>query len=116
MTVEVRYYCPRCGAIATLDRDPYLADKSVTPFPLEGWTYAEPAADFEDADGVRLLCGEHTDENESDEGGCDESFYLNFVRFEEGQEVETVPEREYVTIGVDEQPPSPTGPDGPWSP
>jgi hypothetical protein len=95
VTVDVRYYCPRCGAIATLERDAYLADKSVTPFPLEGWTYAAPDEAFEDADGVRLVCGEHTDE-----AGCDEPFYLNFVRFEDGQEVDTVPESEYVTLGL----------------
>lgn len=62
MTVPVRYDCPRCGAIATLDRDPYMADKSVTPVPLEGWTYAAPDEDGESADGGRLVCGEHTDE------------------------------------------------------
>jgi len=99
MTVSVRYYCPRCGAIATLERDAYLADKSVTPYPLEGWTYAAPEEGFEDADGVRLTCGEHTGRNDiggtgegvtavSDESGdadppCGEVFYLNFVRFED---------------------------------
>jgi len=116
MTVSVRYYCPRCGAIATLERDAYLADKSVTPYPLEGWTYAAPEEGFEDADGVRLTCGEHTGRNDiggtgegvtavSDESGdadppCGEVFYLNFVRFEDGEEVETVPESERVRIGV----------------
>lgn len=106
MTVPVRYYCPRCGAIATLQRDPYLADKSVTPSPLEGWDYAPPEADVEDADGVRFVCGEHTDDE-----GCGEPFYLNFVRFENGREVQAVPESEYVTLNVES---GPSGPNWPW--
>lgn len=58
--VAVSYYCPRCGAVAELDRDAYLADKSVTPFPLAGWTYATPSDDYEadDWDGVALSCGD----------------------------------------------------------
>jgi hypothetical protein len=58
--VAVSYHCPRCGAVAELDRDAYLADRSVTPFPLEGWTYAAPSEDFEadEYDGVRFVCGD----------------------------------------------------------
>jgi len=108
VTVPVRYYCPRCEAVATLDRDPYLDDKSVTPFPLEGWDYASPDEDVEDADGVRLICGKHTDED-----GCGEPFYLNFVRFEDGREVETTLESEYVTLNLGEGPTGQSGPDGP---
>jgi len=111
MTVPVRYYCPRCGAIATLERDAYLADKSVTPYPLEGWEYATSEGSFEEADGVRLTCGEHTgrddvepaavaDEPEDVDAPCGEAFYLNFVRFEDGEEVEAAPESERVRIGV----------------
>ena len=106
MTVPVRYYCPRCGAIATLERDEAMADKSVTAYPAEGWRYADPEDDIEAADGVRLVCGEHTDE-----AGCDEPFYLNFVRFDEGVEIEPVPESEYVTINPGPRRPGPRGPD-----
>ena len=99
---EVRYYCPRCKAVATLDRDAYLADKSVTPTPLEGWEYAAPYEDFEDsaeqssadhssgrspredADGVEIVCGGPETESE----GCGEVYYLNFVKYEDGEEVE----------------------------
>jgi hypothetical protein len=34
--VEVTYYCPHCGAVTSLQRDGYLADKSVTAEPLDG--------------------------------------------------------------------------------
>ena len=112
---EVRYYCPRCGAIATLDREGYLADKSVTPYPLAGWEYADPGDDFEDAEGVRFVCGESEAAgvewtgvvSEADdverltlESPCGRDFYLSFVRFEAGEEVEPVPETEYVDIGL----------------
>lgn len=113
MTVPVRYACPRCGAVATLQREASLADKSVTPFPLEGWTYATPAEDFEAADGVRLICGEYTDEGEPDEDseagevGCGEPFYLSFVRFEDGRAVETEPESEYVELARGDSPDCP---------
>jgi hypothetical protein len=114
---EVRYYCPRCRAIATLDRDGYLADKCVTPYPLDGWEYAHAYEDFEDsaerssadhssgrrggetasngtvepsrgpredADGVEIVCGAEETEGE----GCGEVYYLSFVRYEDGEEVE----------------------------
>lgn len=103
--VSVRYHCPRCETIVTLERDAYLADKSVTPYPLEGWTYAGVDEDFEDADGVRIVCGE----GETDEAGCGEPYYLNFVRYEDGREVGVRPASEYVELAPD-RPRSP-GPD-----
>jgi hypothetical protein len=58
MTHPVRYYCPHCGAVVELDRDGYLSDKSVTPYPLVGWEYRDPDEAYDAADGVRLVCGE----------------------------------------------------------
>ncbi|MFB6219334.1 MAG: hypothetical protein ABEH77_09230 [Halobacteriaceae archaeon] len=104
----VRYYCPHCGTVVTLRREGYLADKSVTPYPLAGWAYAAPDEEFEDADGVRLRCGEGTPE--WDGAGCGESFYLNFVRFEEGEAVAARPESEHVELATGERPPGPGGP------
>ena len=59
MSYPVTYYCPHCGAYAELEREGYLADKSVTPYPLVGWTYVEPEEDYEaeGADGVVFTCG-----------------------------------------------------------
>ena len=82
--VTVRYTCPRCDAVVELDRDAYLADKSVTPEPLEGWEYAPAYEPFESADGVELVCGASETRGE----GCGRPFYLSFVRFEGGREVE----------------------------
>ena len=119
--VAVTYYCPRCGAVAELDRDPYMADKSVTPFPLEGWTYVGPGDDFESdsADGVQFVCGEgdvdwsHPPDVEREEPpGCGEPFYLNFVRFEDGEEVSGEPESEYVQLAEGGGPTGPRGPSG----
>jgi len=107
MTVSVRYYCPRCGTVVAIERDAYLADKSVTPYPLEGWEYAGPEEEFESADGVRFVCGEF----EGFEGdGCGEPFYLNFVRFEDGEEVEPAPAGELVEIAAGDRPSWPGGP------
>ncbi|MGB9965187.1 hypothetical protein [Halobacterium hubeiense] len=135
--VAVSYYCPRCGAVAELDRDPYLADKSVTPFPLEGWTYVSPGDDYESdaADGVKFVCGRDDadwshppDSDEDGEPGCGEPFYLNFVRYEDGEasktpqadgeavdgeEVSGQPESEYVQLAEGGAPSGPRGPDGP---
>ncbi|OYR85989.1 hypothetical protein DJ84_01150, partial [Halorubrum ezzemoulense] len=70
MSYPVTYYCPHCGTLVALDRGGYLADKSVTPYPLEGWTYVAPTEPFDgeedgesndtavEADGVRFVCGE----------------------------------------------------------
>ncbi|WP_240147522.1 MULTISPECIES: hypothetical protein [Halorussus] len=110
---EVRYYCPRCGAVAALDREGYLADKCVTPTPLDGWEYAAPYEDFEDsaerssadrssgrgprgeADGVEIVCGAA----ETDGEGCGEVFYLSFVKFEDGEEVDPA-DRSFVPPAV----------------
>jgi len=105
MTVPVRYHCPRCGTIVTLERSASLADKSVTPYPLEGWTYAAVGGDYDDADGVRIVCGE----GEADGDGCGEPYYLNFVRFEAGREQEPTPQGERVDL-------APDGPRGPRTP
>lgn len=137
MGFPVTYYCPRCGTLAELDRDGYLADKAVTPYPFEGWTYVEPTVPFEDdaADGVRFVCGasdgvvwdpdvgiESTDGDVDDEGdakgadgtvGCGESFYLSFVRYEDGREVDPRPETELVEIDPDPRSSGPRGPSGP---
>ncbi|MFC7186172.1 hypothetical protein [Halorubrum yunnanense] len=149
MSYPVTYYCPRCGTLVELERDGYLADKTVTPYPLEGWAYVAPAEPFEDADdvdGVRFVCGESdgvlwdprdglrgTDvggevddtgsgeaeggsDGEVDDGndpGCGEAFYLSFVRYEEGREVDPRDESELVEIDPDPRPSGPRGPSGP---
>jgi len=84
--VTVTYHCPQCGAVAALERDAYLADKCVTPEPLDGWEYL-PAYELdgdvdpqERADGVELVCGA----SETNGDGCGESYHLSFVRFEAG--------------------------------
>ena len=82
--VTVRYTCPRCDAVVELERDAYLADKSVTPDPLDGWEYAPAYEPFESADGVELVCGA----SETRVEGCGRPFYLSFVRFEDGREVD----------------------------
>jgi hypothetical protein len=118
VSYPVTYYCPHCGAYVELEREGYLSDKSVTPYPLEGWEYAAPDEEFESADGVRFVCGEDTavsrtlpkrvdagseasddDPGARDDAGCGEPFYLSFVRYEDGREVEPRPESEYVRIG-----------------
>ncbi|MEF8820171.1 MAG: hypothetical protein V5A31_11960 [Haloferacaceae archaeon] len=128
--VPVSYYCPRCGAVAELDREPYLADQSVTPYPLDGWTYVGPDEDYEagEAEGVRLVCGESEapglrftgDHSDADDVAaprsepCGEPFYLSFVRYEDGRRVEggqTV-DRETVEL-AGEGPRGPRGPPGP---
>ena len=95
--VTVSYHCPRCGAVAELRRGAYLKDKCVTPDPLDGWEYAdahEAAGDagdgdsngdpYADADGVVIVCGAA----ETDGDGCGEPYYLSFVRFEKGDEIQ----------------------------
>jgi hypothetical protein len=145
MSYPVTYYCPHCGTLVALERDGYLADKSVTPYPLEGWTYVPPTDPFDpdgeegddaataaDADGVRFVCGESAgvewdphdglrgtdvggDEpyREPDGVGCGEAFYLSFVRYEEGREVDPERESERVAIDPDPRPSGPRGPSGP---
>lgn len=110
MPFPVRYYCPRCETVVTLQRSAYLADKSVTPYPLEGWSYTGIDGDYDEADGIRIVCGE----GETDGDGCGEPFYVNFVRFEDGQEVQPALESERVQLAP-EGPPTPRTPDGPGS-
>jgi len=114
VSTPVRYYCPRCETVVALEREGYLADKSVTPYPLSGWTYVAPDDDVEAADGVRFVCGESAGV-EWDGEGCGEPFYLSFVRFVDGEEVEPVPEREYVSL-AGAGPRGPRGPRGPPGP
>ena len=83
--VEVTYYCPYCEALTSLERDAYLADKSVTKEPLPGYEYASTTDDLEAADGVEMVCLGNADD---DQDGCGRVFYLNFVKFEEGREVD----------------------------
>jgi len=159
MSYPVTYYCPHCGTLVALEREGYLADKSVTPYPLEGWTYADPtepfdadgsdeaeaesengaarddgAGDAADVDGVRFVCGESggvewdphdgvrgTDvggdepyrEPDADGVGCGEAFYLSFVRYDQGREVDPSAETELVEIDPDPRPNGPRGPTGP---
>jgi len=80
MTTPVTYHCPRCETVVELDREGYLADRSVTPFPVEGWEYAPADGAYEDADGVRFVCGDDGTTRDLDADGCGEPFYLSFVR------------------------------------
>ncbi|WP_423997776.1 hypothetical protein [Halorubrum trapanicum] len=152
MSYPVTYYCPHCGTLVAIEREGYLADKSVTPYPLEGWTYVAPTEPFDaeagegreddegadsdavDADGVRFVCGEsdgvdwdpHDGVRGTDVGGeepyrepdaegvgCGEPFYLSFVRYEEGREIDPRAESEPVEINPDPRPSGPRGPGGP---
>lgn len=82
MTYPVTYYCPHCGTVVELERDGYLADRSVTPHPLDGWTYVSIDEEYESeaADGVRFECGIDGSTHDSDAEGCGRPFYLSFVR------------------------------------
>lgn len=120
--VEVTYRCPHCGALADLEREGHLADKAVTPYPLEGWSYARPDEDYEEYDGIRFVCGREgpnvafRSARDGDDGtGCGEPFYLSFVRFEAGREVEPERPSEYVELAP-EGPRTPRGPSGPRGP
>ncbi|MFC6718470.1 hypothetical protein ACFQGT_00710 [Natrialbaceae archaeon GCM10025810] len=92
-TVTVRYTCPHCGAVVSLERRPDLADRSVTMAPQPGWEYATPDEDVESADGIAFRCGDDsvTDLEGNEIDGCGRPFYLNFVRFERGVELEPNP-------------------------
>lgn len=129
MGYPVTYHCPRCETIVEIEREGYLADKAVTPYPFEGWTYVDPGEPFEDdaADGVRFVCGEsdevvwnpHADGGKGSMAstpGCGEPFYLSFVRYEEGREIDPRAESEFVRIDPDPRPSGPKGPDGPDGP
>ncbi|KTG08703.1 hypothetical protein AUR64_18745 [Haloprofundus marisrubri] len=154
MSFTVTYYCPHCETLVELERDEYLADKAVTPYPLEGWEYATPEEAYEDADGVELVCGDSdapsvtfkpkgwipgeasgaddggggadsgdaaSDESDEDSQiGCGRAFYLSYVKYADGEELDPRRPSEFVDIGGDGRtgPRSPSGPSGPggfWS-
>jgi hypothetical protein len=108
MGYPVTYHCPECEAIVELERNGYLEDKSVTPYPLAGWTYVDAGGDddVESADGVRFVCGEDGTLRDEEAEGCGETFYLSYLRYEDGEAVEPVPESEFVEL---------SGTDGPAS-
>lgn len=82
MGYPVTYYCPHCETVVELEREGYLADKSVTPYPREGWNYVSVGEDYEgeSADGVKFHCGEDGSTRDPDADGCGQTFYLSFVR------------------------------------
>jgi hypothetical protein len=84
MTVPVRYTCPHCGSVVEIERDPQLRDKSVTPDPRPGWDYAAPWEDYEAAEGIEFVCGA----SETDGDGCGETFYLSFLQFDDGVQID----------------------------
>jgi hypothetical protein len=141
MSYPVTYYCPHCGAVVEVKREGYLADKSVTPYPLEGWSYTTPHdstnVSYDSADGIRFVCGEMPSECETEQtevgirwtgdrspaddvenpdmkSPCGRPFYLSFVRFEDGTEIEPKPDTDRVQIASDTV--GPSRPDGPPSP
>lgn len=113
--VEVTYHCPYCGAVTGVERNGYLRDKCVTREPLEGWEYADTTGDVEDADGIEFVClgtasdgvdanatdgdnatvagpgggtvGDGPDGPAVDRDGCGRTFYLNYLKYEDGEEV-----------------------------
>ena len=56
----------------------------MTADPLDGWEYAHAYDEFEDADGVEIVCGA----SETDGDGCGELYFLNFIRYENGKELD----------------------------
>lgn len=117
MGFPITYYCPHCEALVELEREGYLADKAVTPYPFEGWSYVAPDEPFEDeadVDGVEFTCGADGTLREG-ETGCGESFYLSFVKFENGREIDPRRPNERVEI-ADDGPSSPRDPSGPSGP
>jgi hypothetical protein len=112
-TVTVTYYCPHCEALAELERDAYLADKAVTPFPFEGWEYATPDEEYESAEGVRFVCGDDATLADEESEGCGKPFYLSFVKYDGGREVDPRRPAEYVDLSEGVGPRTPRGPSGP---
>ena len=114
--VWVTYHCPYCGAVTGVERDAYMNDKCVTREPLDDWTYADATDDVERADGIRFVCLGHgardpdgdapaadapersapeaaggeggANDPRPDEDGCGRTFYLNYVRYADGEEVD----------------------------
>jgi hypothetical protein len=82
VSYPVTYYCPHCETVAELQREGYLDDKSVTPYPRDGWSYVSVEEDYEaeSTDGVQFRCGEDGSSRDPDAGGCGRAFYLSFVR------------------------------------
>lgn len=119
MSFSVTYYCPHCEALVELEREGYLADKAVTPFPFEGWQYVTPDEPFEDrdaVDGVVFTCGEDGLLVDDVEAGCGKRFYLSFVRFENGEEIDPRKPSEHVELGERSTPTGPSEPIGPNDP
>jgi len=104
--VEVTYHCPYCGAVTGVEREGYLADKCVTREPLDGWEYAAATDDvetIETADGIEFVCLGTADEADGhgdavgggdandpapEKDGCGRTFYVSFVRYEDGEPVD----------------------------
>jgi hypothetical protein len=82
MSYPVTYYCPHCETVVEIQREGYLADKSVTPHPLDEWAYVSVDDDYEAdaADGVRFVCGADGSTSDPEADGCGRPFYLSFVR------------------------------------
>ena len=115
MGYPVSYHCPRCRTVVELERDGYLADKAVTPTPFEGWEYVDPAGDVEAADGVAFTCGDEAVTREAG-AGCGERFYLSFVKFADGAELDPRRPSEYVELAEGRSPAGPDSPDSPGGP
>lgn len=88
--VSVTYTCPYCDAVVEIERDAYLSDKSVTREPLSGYAYASTTEEYERADGIEFVCIGRPDEDD----GCGRTFYLNYVKFENGYERDDGPSLE----------------------
>jgi hypothetical protein len=90
--VSVSYTCPYCDAVIRIDRDAYMADKSVTREPLGEYDYASTTDDDrESADGIQFVC---IGDPENGDDGCGRTFYLNFVAYENGVERDDGPSLE----------------------
>jgi len=51
---------------------------------LDEWDYADPSpvGGYDDADGIAIPCVTESDD------GCGRVFYLNFVQYDDGREVD----------------------------
>ena len=91
VVVSVTYTCPYCDAVVSIDRDPYLRDKSVTKDPQGDREYAATTGEYEDADGIEFVCIGDPDDPDD---GCGRTFYLNYVKYEDGREIDDGPSLE----------------------